>query len=209
MVKTKKLALVFFTGILCVSFSFASDVRDKHHQPDKVMDIVGVKPGMIIGEVGAGTGYFTFKLSRRVGKLGHVYANDISKSSLKSLKNRCDREGITNIDTIVGEVDDPLLPEGLDMVFIVNAFHDLANPVALLNNLADSLKPTALVVIIDRDPAKLDYSTSHFLNKEEVLQKIEESVFMLDRIEAFLSQHNIYIIYTQEKQWKSKIYPFA
>ncbi|MFC2164377.1 class I SAM-dependent methyltransferase, partial [Acidobacteriota bacterium] len=155
---------------------------------------VGVKPGMIIGEVGAGTGYFTLKLARRVGEFGHIYANDISRSSLRSLKDRCDREGITNIDTIVGEVEDPLLPKGLDMVFIVNAFHDLANPVVLLDNLAGSLKPKALVVIIDRDPAKLNYSTSHFLTKEEVLQKIEESVFVLDRIETFLSQHNIYII---------------
>jgi len=73
------------------------------------------------------------------------------------------KRGILNIETIVGEVEDLLLPEGLDMVFIVNAFHEMANPVALLNNLARSLKPNASVVIIDRDPAKLNYATSHFL----------------------------------------------
>jgi ubiquinone/menaquinone biosynthesis C-methylase UbiE len=192
--RKKKIDLTIIIGILCFSLSFASNTRDKHHQPERVMDVVGVKPGMIIGEVGAGSGYFTFKLAKRVRNLGHIYANDISRSSLRSLINRCDRDGITNIDTIVGEVENPLLPEGLDMVFIVNAFHDLADPVALLNNLADSLKPDAPVVIIDRDPAKLEYSTSHFLTREEVLQKIEESVFVLDRIETFLSQHNIYII---------------
>jgi len=192
--RSKKLCLAFVIGILCFSLGVASDTRDKLHQPDKVMDVVGVKPGMILGEVGSGTGYFTFNLARRVGELGHVYANDISRSSLKTLKNRCDRESVSNIDIIVGEVEDPLLPAGLDMVFIVNAFHDFSNPVALLNNLATCLKPKASVVIIDRDPAKLDYSTSHFLTKDEVLQKIEESVFVLDRIETFLSQHNIYII---------------
>lgn len=191
----KKLGLAIVIGILCFGLSIASDKRDKQHQPEKVMDVVGVKPGMIIGEVGAGTGYFTFKLARRVGEFGHVYANDISRRSLRSLKDRCEREGIKNIDTIVGEVEDPLLPKGLDMVFIVNAFHDLANPVALLNNLSHSLKSKASVVIIDRDPAKLDYSTGHFLTKEEVVRKIEESVFVLDRIETFLSQHNIYIIH--------------
>jgi len=191
----KKIGLALVIGACCLSFGLTSDVRDKYHQPDKVMDVVGVKPGMIIGEVGAGTGYFTFKLAMRVGESGYVYANDISKRSLRSLRERCEREGITNIETIVGEVDDPLLPRGLDMVFIVNAFHDLAHPVSLLNHLADSLKPKAKVVIIDRDPAKLEYSTRHFLTKEEVLQKIEESVFELDRIETFLSQHNIYIIY--------------
>ena len=113
-----------------------ADVRDKHHQPDKVMDVVGVKPGMVIGEVGAGNGYFTFHLSRRVGDSGKIYANDISSRALTSLSRKCDEEGITNIETIVGEVEDPLLPDDeLDMVFIVNAFHDLGKPVKLLLSL--------------------------------------------------------------------------
>jgi len=199
MPRVKKCILTLTIGALWISLGLADDIRDKYHQPEKVMDVAGVKAGMIIGEVGAGTGYFTFKLARRVGRLGHVYANDISQSALRSLKNRCEREGITNIDTVIGEVTDPLLPEGLDMVFIVNAFHDLADPVALLNNLAESLKPRAPVVIIDRDPAKLEYSTTHFLTRKEVLRKIEESVFALDRIETFLSQHNIYIIHRYTK----------
>jgi len=107
---------------------------------------------------------------------------------------RQEREGITNIETIVGEVDDPLLPEGLDMAFIVNAFHDIARQVVLLDNLAPSLKPGAAVVILDRDPEKFRDSTGHFLTREEVLERIAESVFELDRIETFLPQHNIYII---------------
>jgi ubiquinone/menaquinone biosynthesis C-methylase UbiE len=172
----------------------ADDVRDKWHQPEKVMDLVGVRPGMIIGEVGAGHGYFTFKLSQRVGESGKIYANDISRSALRYLRDRCDREGITNIETISGEVMDPLLPKALDMIFIVNAFHDLAKPVKLLNNLSQSLKPDAPVVILDRDPEKVNYSTDHFLSREEVLDKIQESVFELDRLETFLPQHNIYIM---------------
>ena len=200
MTRGKKLWLASVIGLLCVSLVFASDDRDKYHQPDKVMDLVGVRPGMIIGEVGAGSGYFTFKLAKRVGESGYVYANDISKKALDSLRERSERDGVLNIEAIVGEVEDPRLPQGLDMVFIVNAFHDLANPVALLNNLASSLKPNASVVIIDRDPAKLNYATSHFLTKEEILQKINESVFVLDRIETFLAQHNIYILHLEERE---------
>jgi ubiquinone/menaquinone biosynthesis C-methylase UbiE len=172
-----------------------SNVRDRDHQPEKVMDVVGVKPGMVIGEVGAGHGYFTFHLSRRVGESGKIYANDISSGALASIRRQCEREGIHNIETILGEVKDPLLPKGiLDMVFIVNAFHDLAKPVELLDNLVPSLKPGALVVIIDRDPDKIRDPAHHFLTKEEVLEKIEKSRFELDRIETFLSQHNVYII---------------
>lgn len=159
------------------------------------MDTAGVKPGMIIGEVGAGYGYFTFKLAERVGESGKIYANDISSRALRGIRSHCEREGITNIETILGEVEDPLLPQcEMDMVFIVNAFHDFEKPVALLNNLAASIKPKGTVVILDRDPAKIRDPGGHFLTKEDVLQKIEESVFVLERIETFLLDHNIYVI---------------
>jgi ubiquinone/menaquinone biosynthesis C-methylase UbiE len=178
----------------------AQDSRDRYHQPDRVMELMGVEAGMVIGEVGAGSGYFTFHLARRVGETGKIYANDISRRALNSLERRRDREGIGNIETILGEVDDPLLPQGLDMVFIVNAFHDIADQVALLDSLASSLKPGAAVVIIDRDPEKMGIDSGHVLTREEVLERIEESVFRLDRIETFLVQHLIYIIRVPEKR---------
>jgi len=194
MLKYQKFFLILILLSLSLITLSADDVRDKWHQPDRIMDLVGVGPGMSIGEVGAGHGYFTFKLSKRVGESGKIYANDISRSALRYLRDRCQSEGITNIETIMGEVEDPLLPKNLDMVFIVNAFHDLARPVELLNNLSVSLKPEAPVVIIDRDPEKVRYDTDHFLSREIVLEKIEQSVFELVRLETFLPQHNIYII---------------
>ena len=198
-----KYFLILFCMSLCLIPLSADDVRDEQHQPDKVMDLVGVKPGMIIGEVGAGHGYFTFKLSQRVGESGKIYANDISRSALRYLRDRCKREDITNVETILGDVEDPLLPKDLDMVFIVNAFHDLANPVELLNNLSLSLKSDAHVVILDRDPEKVNHATAHFLSREEVLEKIEESVFELERLETFLPQHNIYIIRKKDGSWSN------
>jgi len=185
-----------FLWLSCTGFS--QDVRDSHHQPDKVMDIAEIKSGMIIGEVGAGSGYFTFHLSRRVGESGKIYANDISERALRTLRARAEREGVSNIETILGEVDDPLLPSGLDAVFIVNAFHDLAEPVVLLNNLVSSLKSQARVVILDRDPAKFRNYSKHNLSKEEVLDYIEQSDFELDLLETFLPQHNIYVIKLKE-----------
>ena len=190
-------AFYFLACIAVASLTSAgrSDYRDRFHQPEKVMEAAGVRTGMVIGEVGAGRGYFTFKLSERVGQGGKIYANDIDESAMRVVRERCDRNGIGNIETIVGEVEDPLFPESvLDMVFIVNAFHDLAKPVALLNNLIPSLKPGGSVVILDRDPAKYRDTYGHFLSKEEVMDRIEASDFELDRVETFLPQHNIYII---------------
>lgn len=192
----KKPGIVFFVIIFSVLYLLLqADVRDTYHQPDHVMDVVGVKPGMVIGEVGAGHGYFTFHLSRRVGESGKIYANDIASRALASIRRKCEEEGIANIETVIGEVKNPLFPDAvLDMVFIVNAFHDLAKPVELLNNIVPSLKPGAPVVIIDRDPDKVGGYNRHVLTQEEVLEHIKNSDFDLDRIETFLPQHNIYII---------------
>ncbi len=201
MLKKKKIAYLFIpVFLLFLSATLFSDSRDKIHQPEKVMDLAGVEPGMVIGEVGAGEGYFTFKLSGRVGASGKIYANDIVGKVLRTLHLRCEKEGIHNIETIVGEVEDPLFPAALlDRVFIVNAFHDLTRPVALLDNLVPSLKAGARVVILDRDPARYNDRWGHFLEKEEVLERIGESQFELDRLATFLPEHNIYILKQRDR----------
>lgn len=185
-------AVLSFSLILCAQNPSA---RDRDHQPERVMDAVGLRPGMVVGEVGAGHGYFTFWLARRVGPEGKIYANDISRSALSAIRKRCQDEGISYVETILGEVEDPLFPaRALDMVFIVNAFHDLAKPVELLNNLLPSLKPGATVVIMDRDPEKFRDPAGHFLTEEEIRAKISASQFVLDRMETFLPHHNLYIL---------------
>ena len=81
-----------------------------------IMDSVGVQPGMIIGEPGAGRGYLTFPLADKVGEKGKIYANDISRQSLDVIEKRAKREGVKNIEIIMGEIEDPLFPEkNLDM----------------------------------------------------------------------------------------------
>lgn len=180
--------------VLASGLFLAQSRRDAQVQPEKLMDAIGVKPGMVIGEAGAGEGYFTFKLSRRVGETGRVYANDIVERVLKTIENRCEREGITNITTILGKVDDPLFPEGaLDMVFMISAFHDFEKKVEWLNNVKPYLKPGATLVIVENDPDKLGRSSGHLMTKDEILETVKKSIFKLDRIETFLPTHNIYI----------------
>ena len=172
-----------------------SSSRDKIEQPEKVMEATGVKPGMVIGEIGAGNGYFTFWLAQGVGETGKVYANDIDSSALAAIERRRENEKVANVETILGTVEDPRLPaEALDMVFIVNAFHDLARPVELLANLLPALKPGATVVIMDRDPARFSDSHRHFLTREKVEEIVGRSVFEMDRVETFLRDHNLYIL---------------
>src|SRR5512139_590228 len=82
----------------------AQEGRDKRQQPEMVMDVLGIQPGMTIGEVGAGHGYFTFKLSRRVGPEGRIYANDIDRHALERIEERAKKEDVDNIVTVLGEV---------------------------------------------------------------------------------------------------------
>lgn len=186
------LAFVLFLLPLLVA-SGQNTSRDRLMQPEKLMDSIGVKEGMIIGEGGAGRGYFTFKLARRVGPNGHVYANDIDRSSLDSIQRQCRQDGISNISIILGEVDDPLFPETeLDMVFMIAAFHDFARPMAWLENVKSSLKPGALLVIVEKDPDKIGGS-SHHMTKDEILATVKKADFELVKIETFLQDDNIYV----------------
>jgi ubiquinone/menaquinone biosynthesis C-methylase UbiE len=173
----------------------ANPSRDKIEQPDKVMEATGVKPGMVVGEVGAGRGYFTFWLAKGVGQSGKVYANDIDGSALAAIERRRESEKVPNVETVLGTVEDPRFPAAsLDMVFMVNAFHDLEKPVELLANLLPALKPGATVVIMDRDSSKLQDPNHHFLTRAQVEEIVYRSVFETVRIETFLRYHNLYIL---------------
>jgi len=169
--------------------------RDSWQQPEKVMDAIGVQAGMTIGEVGAGNGYFTFKLARRVGESGLIYANDIDQNGLRNIETGAKQREVKNIITVRGEVDDPLSPPGvMDLVIMVYVFHELAEPVQLLQNLKPSLKPNAPVVILERDPGKISGSSRHFCDQDQILKLTSEAGFQLARVETFLPRDNIYIL---------------
>jgi len=163
------------------------DRRDARLQPERVMDAVGIRPGMVVGEAGAGRGYFTFRLARRVGATGKVYANDIDRDALDHVRQVCRDEGIGNIETVVGEVEDPLFPvSGLELVMMVYALHDFSRPVAFLQNLKKYLKPGGAVCIRDQDPEAS--GNHHFLTRERLVEVFAESGYELARDERFLEK---------------------
>jgi ubiquinone/menaquinone biosynthesis C-methylase UbiE len=168
--------------------------RDSWQQPEKVLEAIGVKAGMTVGEVGAGNGYFTFKIANKVGPTGLVYANDINQDALRKIEAGAKRRKIEHIVTVRGEVADPLFPAGaLDLVIMVYVFHDLAKPVELLQNLKPSLKPNAPLVILERDPEKVPSAKGHFYDRDKLLGLAAEGGFELLRVETFLPRDNIYL----------------
>lgn len=170
---------------------FANSVQP----PKEVMDLIGVRPGLVIGEVGAGRGRVTVHLADRVGGKGKIYANDIDAASLEYLKERCKRQGISNVETILGLVDDARLPRNsLDLVFMAWVFHHVDEPVPLLKSLLPSLKPWASVVMVEPDPAHTE-GAGRVLTRELVGREAQEAGFELaGMIEGRLKEDNIFIL---------------
>ena len=149
---------------------------------------------MRIGEAGAGRGYFTFPLARRVGSEGIVYANDISVSGLDVIRERAVREGLGNIRTVVGEVEDPLFPEkNLDMVVMVYVLHEIERPIPFLKNLRTYLKPGGLLVIIEGNTTGESSHYPPFMTNSQILEIVSQSGFTLDRTETVLPRDNFHV----------------
>jgi ankyrin repeat protein/predicted methyltransferase len=171
--------------------------RETWQPPEKIMDAIGVKPGMRIGEAGAGRGYFTFPLARRVGPGGVVFANDISTSSLDAIRERAETEGLANIKIVVGAVEDPLFPEkSLDLVIMVYVLHELDRPIPFLKNLRTYLKPGAALVIIEGKNTTDRAHSPSFRTEGQILETLKEAGYELDRAETFLERDTLHIYKT-------------
>jgi predicted methyltransferase len=129
--------------------------REAWQKPEQVMDALQIAEDSVVADLGAAGGWFTIRLARRVGSHGLVYAEDVQRLMIEAIERRVQREGLTNVKTILGEYDDPFpgLPANtLDAVLIVDAFHEIEQPVVLLRNVGRTLKPSGLIGIIEYRP---------------------------------------------------------
>jgi len=125
--------------------------REAWQKPDQVMDALHIAESTVVADLGAGGGWFTVRLARRVGPHGRVYAVDVQRLMIEAIKRRVQREGYGNVTPVLGAYTDPQLPADArtDAVLIVDAFPEMENPALLLRNVARTLKPQGRVGIID------------------------------------------------------------
>jgi SAM-dependent methyltransferase len=145
--------------------------RDQKLHVDRVMDLLDIAPGKAVADVGAGSGWFTVRAAARVGPTGQVYAEDINPDAIDYIKNRAAKESLTNVHTILGEVNDTRLPRSsIDAVLILKTYHEFAHPIPLMTRLRASLRPGAKIGIIDRNGNGIDHGLMPDIVEREMSQ---------------------------------------
>jgi ubiquinone/menaquinone biosynthesis C-methylase UbiE len=165
------------------------------------MDELDIGPGMNVADVGAGIGYFTLKLSKRVGKAGKVYASDIDENALVFLNKRRKDAGLDNISIIHGRDDDPMIPKAsVDLVLIVNTIQLVKEKTVFLKNIRKSLKKMGKLVFVQWDAEKMDSEMPGWDSQDRelytmhtMLKMIYDANYEVLEIKDFLPMQLIYI----------------
>lgn len=131
--------------------------REQWQKPDLIMDALQIADGSVVADLGAGGGWFTVRIARRIGPLGRVYAEDVQTQMIELIKGAVQREQLRNVTTVLGTATDPRLPEPIDAALIVDSYREMElesastrrDPVTLLKNIARALKPQGRLGIVD------------------------------------------------------------
>ena len=123
--------------------------RDEWQEPERIMDALGIADGARVADVGAGGGWFSVRLARRVGPNGRVYAEDIQKPMIESMERRIRREGLPNVIMVLGDEEDPKVPAPVDAALIVDTYPQFRDPVTMLRHVAAALLPKGRLGIVD------------------------------------------------------------
>ena len=194
--KSHKLLLIVFLliGVVVASISTVSAVkkspqdtdrsrkRDEWQRPGEVMDALAAKPGSRVADIGSGFGYFTFRLAARVTAEGKVYAVDVDREAIDKVRQRKEREKLEQVEPVLGESNDPHLPNDLDAVLIVDSYHEFREYERMMQAVLRALKPGGRLVIIDGEAPsgrpRTEYHRLHCIPAELVREEIARLGFV-------------------------------
>ena len=170
--------------------------RVQEEEPDVALDALKLAAGSIVADVGAGSGYMTVKMAKRVGATGKVYANDIQPQMLSMLKQRLDREKLTNVELVLGAFDDPKLPANtLDLILMVDVYHEFSQPQQMLRHMRESLKPGGRLVLLEyrKEDPSIPIRPDHKMSVAEAKMEVEAEGFTLGSVDERLPRQHILV----------------
>lgn len=198
--RSAKLAILalLVTGVGCSSFkrwAYEGFDRDSWQQPQRVVEELAVERGASVADLGAGGGYFTFRLAEAVGPEGRVFAVDVDEDMTRYLEERAVAEGASNVTVVLGDFDDPLLPDGeIDLVFTSNAYHHIQDRVAYFARLRRDLAPGGRVAILELNGRSWFPRTfGHYTERDTIVDEMTEAGYTLDRELDFVDRQSFLV----------------
>ena len=171
--------------------------REQEEAPSKAVDALDFKPGQVVADIGAGSGYYTSRIAKRVGPTGRVYATDIQPGMIQLLEQRVKNESLTNVTTILGTMDDPKLPpRSIDVAIMVDVYHELQQPQLFLQRLKDAFKPDGRLVLLEfrKEDASVPILEVHKMSVAEVKAELEHEGLVIDRVIDVLPWQHIIVL---------------
>jgi SAM-dependent methyltransferase len=171
--------------------------REQEENPDGALDALNLKAGMIVADVGAGTGYMSLKLAKRVGAAGKVYAEDVQPEMLQQVRANAAKTKTTNVVTVQGSYTDPMLPKGqMDLVLLVDVYHEFSEPQKMLRGIRASLKADGRLVLLEyrKEDPKIPIREEHKMTVAEVRTELEAEGFHLAQVIETLPRQHILIL---------------
>lgn len=150
--------------------------REREERPDLLMKALELKPGQRVADIGCGSGYYTRRMAEAVGPEGVVYGVDIQKEMLAILRRNMAAHKVDNYRAVLGQADDPKLPEGLDLALFVDVYHEFDHPFEMMRKICAALKPGGRVVLVEyrmEDP-KVPIKLLHKMTEEQVKKEMAE-----------------------------------
>ena len=171
--------------------------REAEEQPEKALDALKLKPGMVVADIGAGVGYMSLRMAKRVGPSGKVYANDLQPEMLAQLRANAAKAKIDNVVTVLGDVADPKLPANtMDLVLLVDVYHEFSQPQQMLRKIRETLKPDGRLVLLEyraEDP-NVPIIAEHKMTVGQVKTELEAEGFVLQPVIETLPRQHILIL---------------
>jgi precorrin-6B methylase 2 len=171
--------------------------RESEENPDGALDAIVIKPGMVVADVGAGTGYMSLRLAKRVGPSGKVYAEDVQPEMLRRLRQNAAEAKLNNIQTVLGGEADPKLPPNtLDLILLVDVYHEFSQPQKMLRKMRESLKADGRLVLLEyrKEDPSIPIRPEHKMSVQEVKLEVEAEGFHLDQVLETLPRQHILIL---------------
>ncbi|MDZ4801116.1 MAG: class I SAM-dependent methyltransferase [Bryobacteraceae bacterium] len=186
------------SGVMSVSGAdwLERSEREMEELPETALDKIGLQSGMTVADLGAGSGYFTLRMAKRVGNGGKVYAVDVQPEMLALLRNRLKKEKLTNVEPVLGSESDPKLPRNsLDVILMVDVYHELSHPQQMLRKLKAALKTNGRLVLLEyrKEDPHIPIRPDHKMSVEEAKLEVEAEGFRLEKVHEDLPRQHIFV----------------